>query len=501
MRVLLINSNQFKQPWPVIPFGLCSIASAVENAGHQVEVLDLCFVRNTKKHIHSAITKFSPDVIGVSIRNIDNSAGYKTIFLLEAIKTKVIEHIKSYFQGPIVIGGPAVGINGPEMLDYFNLEYAIRGDGEIAVVKFLERIQKGKNVSKTPGLVIRSGGEIHEINAICHVENLNALCFPRPHFYVKIHQYRRYGSPLQIQTKRGCSQKCTYCTYNYIEGFSYRLRDPQMVADEVAYLFNKTGISFIEFTDSTFNIPLKHCKNILRAIRDKKLKLSLRTMGLNPGAIDQELIDLMKEVGFHDVDLGAESLSDITLKGLGKNFNKDQVIQAARLLRKNNIAISWYLLVGAPGESRATLHETYTNIIQHAYLWDLVNIGVGVRIYNGCPLSKEHHKKLCSNNHNNFFSPIHYTPEKITLDEVKHITKSYALSNPNFFMYDEEENTPPFVLLMGTLLLRIFSPKTPIWRLLIMFKTLQKWTGILSLKKLAYTVIHRARGNKPVRTL
>ena len=75
MRVLLINSNRFKQPWPVIPFGLCCVASAVEEAGHEVKFLDLCFSRNPTRDIGQTVETFDPDVVGVSIRNIDNCAG------------------------------------------------------------------------------------------------------------------------------------------------------------------------------------------------------------------------------------------------------------------------------------------------------------------------------------------------------------------------------------------------------------------------------------------
>ena len=83
MKVLLISANTFKQPWPVIPFGLCCIAASVENARHEVKVLDLCFSKKPVAEIRSMVKKWNPHVVGVSIRNIDNSAGYNTLFLLE----------------------------------------------------------------------------------------------------------------------------------------------------------------------------------------------------------------------------------------------------------------------------------------------------------------------------------------------------------------------------------------------------------------------------------
>jgi hypothetical protein len=137
MRVLLMNSNRFHQPWPVIPFGLCCVASAAEAAGHEVRVLDLCFSRRPALVIAESVARFRPDAVGVSVRNIDNSAGFNTLFLLDGVRDEVIAPLKRVFAGPIVIGGPAVGINAAEMLDFFGLEYAIRGDGEASFVEFL----------------------------------------------------------------------------------------------------------------------------------------------------------------------------------------------------------------------------------------------------------------------------------------------------------------------------------------------------------------------------
>lgn len=126
-KVLLINSNRFKHPWPVIPFGLCYIATVLETDGNnEVHFLDLCFSSDCKEDIQKAIRCFVPDVIGISIRNIDDTGGYNIHFLLEDVKNDVVDHCKREFPGPIIIGGPSVGISGKEMLEYFNLEYAVR---------------------------------------------------------------------------------------------------------------------------------------------------------------------------------------------------------------------------------------------------------------------------------------------------------------------------------------------------------------------------------------
>ncbi len=104
-----------------------------------------------------------PDVIGISIRNIDDTGGYNVHFLLEDVKNDVIDFCKKEFHGPIVIGGPSVGISGREMLEYFDLEYAIRGDGEAVMPEFVKRIETHESLEGLKGLIIRREKELFRI--------------------------------------------------------------------------------------------------------------------------------------------------------------------------------------------------------------------------------------------------------------------------------------------------------------------------------------------------
>src|SRR5215210_2299958 len=72
-RVLLVSTNRERAPQPVVPNGVACVASALTQAGHDVRVLDLCFVRDPLRASREATRTFSPDVIGISVRNIDNS--------------------------------------------------------------------------------------------------------------------------------------------------------------------------------------------------------------------------------------------------------------------------------------------------------------------------------------------------------------------------------------------------------------------------------------------
>jgi radical SAM superfamily enzyme YgiQ (UPF0313 family) len=496
-KVLLINSNRFKHPWPVIPFGLCYIATSLEkNGNHQVHFLDLCFSSDCEHDIQKSLRNFIPDVIGISIRNIDDTGGYKVHFLLEDVKKDVIDFCKKEFLGPIVIGGPSVGISGLEMLDYFDLEYAIRGDGEAVMPEFVKRIENKQPLEGLKGLIIRRNKTIIQDYEPYRVQDLDSLPFPQPDRFINLDLYRSFGSPLHVQTKRGCAFKCSYCTYNKIEGRKYRLRNPRLVAEEIKALVNETGIRHIEFTDSIFNMPLSHTKEVLREVISKNLDLKLHTMGLSPSAVDEELIDLMKSAGFKEVDIGAESVCDEILESLGKDFKRSDVIKTAYLLRKKKIPMTWFIMLGSLSDTRETVLETLNTISKIASKWDLVFVSTGIRVYNGTPIADEIIKYNIDCTNDNFLYPVKIQPLKISLEDIHSIAVEFSFRHPNFYFYEKEHIIPGWLLMTGNYLLRLFHSRQPVWRLLILLKMIEQIIGISLAKRIIFRFTTRSNDKK-----
>ena len=71
MRVLLISANTEQINMPVLPLGLACVAAAVRDAGHDGKMLNLMMQEDTRKAIKKAILGFDPELIGISVRNID----------------------------------------------------------------------------------------------------------------------------------------------------------------------------------------------------------------------------------------------------------------------------------------------------------------------------------------------------------------------------------------------------------------------------------------------
>ncbi|HSO17861.1 MAG TPA: cobalamin-dependent protein, partial [Desulfosarcina sp.] len=89
MKVLLISANTEKINMAVLPVGMAFVAKAAEDAGHEVSQINLMAEPEALKSLASRIRMIQPDIIGISVRNIDDQASLHPRFLLEPVKQVV----------------------------------------------------------------------------------------------------------------------------------------------------------------------------------------------------------------------------------------------------------------------------------------------------------------------------------------------------------------------------------------------------------------------------
>lgn len=153
MRVLLISANTEPINMPIIPLGLGCVAEAVRRAGHEVELLDLMCVSNTCSVIKNSIERFGSDVIGISVRNIDDQRMESPRFLLDQVRD-VIADCRAFSDARIVIGGAGYSIFPKSALAYLAADIGIQGEGEIAFASLLARMEKGADIQDIQGLYL-----------------------------------------------------------------------------------------------------------------------------------------------------------------------------------------------------------------------------------------------------------------------------------------------------------------------------------------------------------
>src|SRR5262249_26043525 len=139
MRVLLVSANQERSPDPVAPLGLCYVATAVADAGHDVEVVDLCFRPDVETAIAESVDALRPEAIGVSLRNVDNCAFPDTVSYLPHYR-RVVAACRAASEAPIVLGGSAFTTMPAHYLRALGVPYGVVGEGDVTFPALLERL-------------------------------------------------------------------------------------------------------------------------------------------------------------------------------------------------------------------------------------------------------------------------------------------------------------------------------------------------------------------------
>lgn len=383
MRVLLINSNLKDDMLAAPPIGLCYVASATEAAGHQVRVLDLCFQPQIQELLQNEIKRFSPEVIGISLRNIDNCNMLYPVSYLPEVK-QLIQVIRELSNAPLVLGGSGVSVMPESVSSYLPVDYLIVSDGEKSFVSLLEALQHGESPRDISGVGMRHQGKFH-------LTPPRLMSFPavRPDLprWVDLQPYHKMGSSYLIQTKRGCSHRCIYCTYGQLlEGHRFRLRAPLEVVDELEEAYYRYRPDTFEFVDSIFNDPIDHCFEILEEIARRPWQASFSTMGMSPKHLNERFLELMWRAGFRSFMTTPESASAAMIHNYQKSFTVDDVILAAEAINRSRFKVIWYFLIGGPGEDNQTLQETLDFVATYLHRkrhppYHLAHFFLGVRTY------------------------------------------------------------------------------------------------------------------------
>jgi radical SAM superfamily enzyme YgiQ (UPF0313 family) len=378
MRVLLISANTEQVNILPLPLGLNCVAVAVRNAGHEARLLDLMVEQGDHSAIREAIAAFEPEVIGISVRNIDDQVMGETRFLLEQVK-RVVAECRSHTAAPIVLGGAGYSIFPDAALEYLKADLGIQGEGETAFPLLLARIERGVDLTGTPGLHVRGRGLQGRRTFVRDLDDL-----PLPDADISFRSAPDAEECwMPVQSRRGCPMDCSYCSTAAIEGRVIRKRRPESVVEGIASHV-AAGFRRFYFVDNTFNLPPAYAREICTRILESGLKITWRCI-LYPGKVEPSLIRLMAAVGCTEVSLGFESGCESILRGLNKKFGPADVRRVSDMLGGAGIRRMGFLLLGGPGETRRTVQQSLS--FADSLNLEAMKVTIGIRVYPGTALA------------------------------------------------------------------------------------------------------------------
>ncbi len=359
-----------------MPLGLGVVCAATRSAGHEVSFLDLLSEGDPRAAVRRAIARFTPDVIGISVRNIDDQCQQSPRFLLEPVRD-VIDECRACSTAPIVIGGAGYSIFPREALAFLGGDIGVAGDGEAAFPALLERLEAGRSTAGLPGVYTPDAAPPV---ARAHAPTLDTL----PLWDDVLAPATGSDVWVPVQSRRGCPNDCSYCSTSRIQGRTIRCRSPRHVVELIGRLA-RAGLRRFYIVDNSFNIPERHALDLCAALAAMDLRVTFRCI-LYPQRVDEDLVRAMAAAGCSEVSLGFESGSERILREMNKRFTPGDVRHTADLLAAHGIRRMGFLLLGGPGETRESVEESLA-FARSLHLDDL-RVTVGIRIYPGTPLAK-----------------------------------------------------------------------------------------------------------------
>ena len=427
MKTLLISVITEDLFMTVLPVGAAYVCAAARNAGHDVKMLSLrSAAKDFLEILEKEISHFNPDVIGISMRNVDDQSMKDTVFLLEPVK-KVVQACRQLSEAPIVMGGAGYSIFPVSALEYTGADMGIRGEGETPFVMLLDRLEKGVDLSDVPGLHLPNKGQQR---AVLYSKTLDDFIMPQPNIHLEIPD-KAPDNPIwmPIQTRRGCPMDCSYCSTSAIEGRHIRRHSPQRVVENIR-AYRDAGIQHFFFVDNTFNFPASYAEAICDGIISEKLKIKSRCI-VYPAKVSARLVHKMVKAGFREVSLGFESGADIILRSFNKRFSLNEVKRISGLFKKESVFQMGFLLLGGPGETRKTVLQSLSFVDDLAL--ELVKLSVGIRIYPNTPLADRAIKEGRITSHENLLAPTFYVVNDIK-DWIYETIGKWAKDRPNWML-------------------------------------------------------------------
>jgi radical SAM superfamily enzyme YgiQ (UPF0313 family) len=316
----------------MMPVGAVSIAAALEERG-----FDVTLANYSKDGVRSAaarIQAMKPDAVGLSVYTHNRTDSLR---LAVAIKKRLPKTL-------IIAGGPHASFLGEEILRRVKaIDYVVRGEGELAFIRLLERGAK-----KAPSAERIIPGE--------RIKDLDALPFPA-RFGGAMHGIDPNEQFKYIITSRGCPHRCAFCCSPQLWGRTTAFRSAESIVDEIAHCVAKYGIIYFSIRDDNFTQRRDRVLKFSRLLRERRLYVMWNCQS-RVDTLDEEMLVEMKRAGLEHIQLGVESGSERILKMYDKQTTIGDIEKASAAVRRAGAYLSFYLMAGMENERAADIKKT-----------------------------------------------------------------------------------------------------------------------------------------------
>lgn len=379
------------------PYGVLTIASYIKahaNPSPNVQIVDLNLFATTSERIaelQRLLGEIRPQIVGFSM-------SYDISYMHVG---RLAETVKQFDSDILTImGGPAVTTAWKEILgDQINVDALCYSEGEPAMLALAESADFASELNKAPWVTRQSLADQRAPDTVV-LENLDEsidadyalLDTPRYSMKEAFSPFVSYRNNTDIRqffivTSRGCPFKCVFCAEPSFHGKSMRYAQVDVIIEHVRHLVSRYGMNVLTIYDDQLLMDQRRAKELFRKLAEFRIRIEMPN-GITLAFIDEELAFLMKQAGVDTVFLAIESGSDYVLKKIIKKpVRLDKAKGIIESLRKNDIIVQSFFIIGFPGETEAHREETRKFIADVGIDWSFFNFATPLRgseLFNIC---------------------------------------------------------------------------------------------------------------------
>jgi anaerobic magnesium-protoporphyrin IX monomethyl ester cyclase len=342
------------------PTGLLALAAYVERElpDVEIEVMDCQAEAKGWKDIENRISSISPSIVAASGFTCNAYVCAKVAEIAKQVSEDIVT----------VMGGQHFSFTAEEsLLDFPEIDFIVRGEGEITLVELIKCLANGSDPGRIHGLSFKHDDTVVHNPPRELIENLDSLPYPAYHLIENnLHRYHfsmmagKNARYLILEGSRGCSHRCSFCTQWRHWGGTWRTKSSTRIAEEMEHLHQQFGGEFLWLTDDNFDYS-RRGESLWEELRKRDLKEDLswffqaRTDDI---ARNPETVSKLREVGNTWILVGVESDSPDRLDDFNKSIGVKDAFQAMRVLRENDVFSQAMVVIGSRGDTEKSIEMT-----------------------------------------------------------------------------------------------------------------------------------------------
>lgn len=347
MKILLFNPmiNAFYKPM-TSPLGLMSIASYLNANGHEAQICDRFFCKDS---IKKTLDSHSPDIVGISL--ITNRFINDAITISkEAKKRKIL----------VVWGGPLATQIPKEILESGYADFISLNEGEETWLEIANTLKSNKELYNIRGLAYYKNNEFfttgeREFLDISKIPPLDWTLIDVNKYFQPYYQSKKM---LYMYSSKGCIGNCTFCYNPRFHHSTHRRRSYDQLFQEIKHLIKNYGMDGVNFADDLMFCNRNQVLDFCNKLMENNISIywggNLRADIIN----NPEDFKLMHKAGCRWLLIGVETGSKEIQKTINKKISFDKIIDTFDNCNNAGIISIAPFMIGLPGETSDDLKST-----------------------------------------------------------------------------------------------------------------------------------------------